>query len=78
MKRSIAVNELIGLQINDGSGDFEILSYDSAKNLFLVNELSYNEDTCEYEKTDKRYFMTKKEMEIALHHFDGINHTIIL
>ena len=53
MKRNITVNELIGLQINDGSGSFEILSFDESKNLFLVNELNYNDNTCEDEKVDR-------------------------
>lgn len=78
MKRELNANELISEQINDGSATFEILSFDNNKNVFLCVEIVYNEETDKEERKEPEFFLTKKEMEIALHHFDGINHTIIL
>ena len=77
MSRKVKVSELIGMQINDGSMTFEIEKYDSQRRVFWVDEIVYNEEKDEDEKSGKPFRLTKREVENALHHFDGTNHTVV-
>lgn len=75
-REHVKASDLIGEQINDGSATFEIVSFDNARMQFWCVELIYNEDTDQDEKANNEFCLTKKEMEIALHHFDGKSHVI--
>lgn len=64
MKR-MKIDELKNMILTDTTNEFVIDSYDETRKLFAVDQMEYNDEIQDYEKTGEKFYKTVPEIKQA-------------